>query len=222
VDTTRLSASPGDGRAGPPAMADKPLVQHTRDSRNALACHHKLRPARGSFISEIVIPALSSAAPGRARLLALCEGYLSYIHRRVFPGGCFFVAAAELGAVPGPSTTSSPATSGNGATCSSTRPAKPMTEASYPAATRATRLRARRHPRRHQHRRRPPLRRQRPRARPAPCQLPARASYQHWPPATLYSSSLSAHIDLICMPGGTRIRHVGAAHKMPCIGSWTC
>ena len=41
--------------------------------------------------------------PGRGRLLALCDGFLSYVERRVFPGGCFFVAAsAELGARPGP------------------------------------------------------------------------------------------------------------------------
>jgi hypothetical protein len=40
--------------------------------------------------------------PGRARLGALCEGYLGYVQRRVFPGGCFFVAtAAELGGRPG-------------------------------------------------------------------------------------------------------------------------
>ena len=32
----------------------------------------------------------------------MCEGYLSYVERRVFPGGCFFVAAsAEVGARPG-------------------------------------------------------------------------------------------------------------------------
>jgi len=58
--------------------------------------------ARESFVAEIVLPALSSSEPGRERLLALCEGYLSYVKRRVFPGGCFFVAAsAELGARPG-------------------------------------------------------------------------------------------------------------------------
>jgi AcrR family transcriptional regulator len=58
--------------------------------------------ARDSFIAEVVAPALEVAEPGRQRLLALCEGYLSYVERRVFPGGCFFVAAsAELGARPG-------------------------------------------------------------------------------------------------------------------------
>jgi AcrR family transcriptional regulator len=59
--------------------------------------------ARISFLHEVVQPALSAAAPGRERLQGLCDGYLSYVERRVFPGGCFFVAAsAELGARPGP------------------------------------------------------------------------------------------------------------------------
>jgi len=58
--------------------------------------------ARDSFITEVVTPALEAAEPGRNRLLALCEGYLSYVERRVFPGGCFFVAAsAEFGGRPG-------------------------------------------------------------------------------------------------------------------------
>jgi AcrR family transcriptional regulator len=55
--------------------------------------------ARATFVDEAVTPALASTEAGRARLLALCEGFLSYVERRVFPGGCFFVAAsAELGA----------------------------------------------------------------------------------------------------------------------------
>lgn len=61
-----------------------------------------INAARDSFITEVVGPALRSAEPGRERLLALCEGYLSYVERRVFPGGCFFVAAsAEVGAQEG-------------------------------------------------------------------------------------------------------------------------
>ena len=58
--------------------------------------------ARTSFVAEVVAPALSGGDPGLGRLRALCEGYLSYVERRVFPGGCFFVAAAaEVGARPG-------------------------------------------------------------------------------------------------------------------------
>lgn len=58
--------------------------------------------ARDSFITEVVAPALAATEPGRGRLAALCDGYLDYVERRVFPGGCFFVAvSAELGARPG-------------------------------------------------------------------------------------------------------------------------
>ena len=58
--------------------------------------------ARESFLAEVVAPALRSAPAGRQRLRVLCEGFLSYVERRVFPGGCFFVAtSAELGARPG-------------------------------------------------------------------------------------------------------------------------
>jgi AcrR family transcriptional regulator len=58
--------------------------------------------ARTSFVAEVITPALATST-GRERLLALCDGFLSYVERRVFPGGCFFVAtAAELGGRPGP------------------------------------------------------------------------------------------------------------------------
>jgi AcrR family transcriptional regulator len=51
---------------------------------------------------EVVQPALA-AGPGRAQLAAVCEAYLSYVQRRVFPGGCFFAATAlEMGSRPGP------------------------------------------------------------------------------------------------------------------------
>jgi len=61
-----------------------------------------INAARENFIAEVVGPALAATSPGRERLLALCEGYLSYVERRVFPGGCFFVAAsAEVGGQPG-------------------------------------------------------------------------------------------------------------------------
>ncbi|HUR03950.1 MAG TPA: TetR/AcrR family transcriptional regulator [Nonomuraea sp.] len=33
--------------------------------------------------------------PGMPRLRALCEAWISYLERGVFPGGCFFVAAAH-------------------------------------------------------------------------------------------------------------------------------
>ncbi len=61
-----------------------------------------IEAARASFVREVVGPALSDTPAGLERLLALCEGFLSYVERRVFPGGCFFVAAsAEVGSRPG-------------------------------------------------------------------------------------------------------------------------
>jgi AcrR family transcriptional regulator len=51
---------------------------------------------------EVIAPALA-ARPGRDQLAAVCEAYLGYVQRRVFPGGCFFAATAlEMGTRPGP------------------------------------------------------------------------------------------------------------------------
>ena len=66
-------------------------------SGGAAAGHHRRRPV--SFLEEVVTPALRAVPPGRERLEMLCEGFLGYVQRRVFPSRCFFVAtAAELGA----------------------------------------------------------------------------------------------------------------------------
>jgi AcrR family transcriptional regulator len=52
--------------------------------------------------AEVLEPALA-ARPGRAQLSAVCDAFISYVQRRVFPGGCFFVATAlEMGTHPGP------------------------------------------------------------------------------------------------------------------------
>jgi AcrR family transcriptional regulator len=45
------------------------------------------------FIEEVFRPALK-AERGFPRLTAICRGWLSYIGRGVFPGGCFFAAAS--------------------------------------------------------------------------------------------------------------------------------
>ncbi len=60
--------------------------------------------AAGALITrEVIEPATAGAAPGRTRLERLCEAYLSYVERRVFPGGCFFAAlTAEADAQSGP------------------------------------------------------------------------------------------------------------------------
>lgn len=58
--------------------------------------------AAGVFAEDVMKPA-SAAPPGVQRLVALAEAFLSHVERRVFPGGCFFAAAAaELDSRPGP------------------------------------------------------------------------------------------------------------------------
>jgi AcrR family transcriptional regulator len=58
--------------------------------------------ASARFIDAVWKPAMS-APRGLPRLRALCDSWLSYAERRVFPGGCFFAAAsAEFDGRPGP------------------------------------------------------------------------------------------------------------------------
>ncbi|BCJ40825.1 TetR family transcriptional regulator [Actinoplanes ianthinogenes] len=53
------------------------------------------------YLAEVVRPALT-VPPGVTRLRRLCDSWLSYSQRRVFPGGCFFFAVtAEFDARPG-------------------------------------------------------------------------------------------------------------------------
>jgi AcrR family transcriptional regulator len=54
------------------------------------------------FEREVLAPGLAAPA-GLARLESLCEAYLSYLERGVFPGGCFFAQLlAEFDAPRGP------------------------------------------------------------------------------------------------------------------------
>ncbi|GGT26766.1 TetR/AcrR family transcriptional regulator [Nonomuraea spiralis] len=46
------------------------------------------------FRAEVWAPAIP-AEPGLPRLRVLCEAWISYLEREVFPGGCFFVAASH-------------------------------------------------------------------------------------------------------------------------------
>jgi AcrR family transcriptional regulator len=60
-----------------------------------------VRAALAVYVAEVVEPTLA-VAPGLSRLLTLCDAWLSYSERRVFPGGCFFfTVAAEYDARPG-------------------------------------------------------------------------------------------------------------------------
>jgi AcrR family transcriptional regulator len=62
-----------------------------------------IEEARQRYVQQVITPALA-AGTGITRLSALCEAFLSYIERRVFPGGCFFASAmAEFDSkAPGP------------------------------------------------------------------------------------------------------------------------
>ncbi len=61
-----------------------------------------IEAARQTFVVEVLRPALH-APKGIERLLAACEAFISHVERRVFPGGCFFSAAAvDVGTRPGP------------------------------------------------------------------------------------------------------------------------
>jgi AcrR family transcriptional regulator len=54
------------------------------------------------FVREVIAPA-REAPRGLARVWALCENMVDYAQRQVFPGGCFFAAAAfEFNRRPGP------------------------------------------------------------------------------------------------------------------------
>ncbi|MEV0379551.1 TetR/AcrR family transcriptional regulator [Nonomuraea sp. NPDC050643] len=60
-----------------------------------------IRIAMSVYRDEVVQPALT-VPPGLERVRRLCENWLSYSQRRVFPGGCFFFAVtAEFDARPG-------------------------------------------------------------------------------------------------------------------------
>jgi AcrR family transcriptional regulator len=61
-----------------------------------------IEAAQAIFADEVMRPALQ-APQGLGQLEALCEAYLSYIERLVFPGGCFFASLlAEMDARSGP------------------------------------------------------------------------------------------------------------------------
>jgi AcrR family transcriptional regulator len=54
------------------------------------------------FLDDVVLPA-QDAEEGAPRLRAYCESFVSYMERRVFPGGCFWSAAGtEFDDRPGP------------------------------------------------------------------------------------------------------------------------
>ena len=87
------------------------LAAHIGMSKSGLYAHFgskqelqlaAVETARAIFNAEVVEPPQSIADP-LERLRALCERFLSYVERRVFPGGCFFAStAAEFATRSGP------------------------------------------------------------------------------------------------------------------------
>ncbi len=87
------------------------LAAHIGMSKSGLYAHFgskeelqlaTVETARQIYDEEIVDPARAIADP-LDRLQALCDGFLSHLERRVFPGGCFFASTtAELDTHPGP------------------------------------------------------------------------------------------------------------------------
>jgi len=77
------------------------LAQHIGMSKSGLYAHFgskeelqlaTVEEAQAVFEREVARPTLAQPE-GLAQVLALCDAYLSYVERRVFPGGCFFAAA---------------------------------------------------------------------------------------------------------------------------------
>ena len=77
--------------AGEIGMSKSGLYAHF-DSKQQLQLA-TVGAAEDVFTAEVVTPALE-VPEGFGRLKLLCAGYLSYVKRGVFPGGCFFASTA--------------------------------------------------------------------------------------------------------------------------------
>ena len=87
------------------------LAEELKMSKSGLFAHFgskedlqlaTIEAASRRYITEIFEPALHQPR-GYPRLIAICDAWLSYVRRGVFPGGCFFAAASfEFDSRPGP------------------------------------------------------------------------------------------------------------------------
>jgi AcrR family transcriptional regulator len=78
------------------------LADHIGMSKSGLYAHFDSKEelqlatigeAQDIFMREVTQPAMAQPA-GLRRIHTLCDAFLSHLERRVFPGGCFFAAAA--------------------------------------------------------------------------------------------------------------------------------
>jgi hypothetical protein len=92
----------GSAAVAPAPMASAAVRRSSRARPSSPRSKEELQlatidAAEETFEREVVRPTME-APEGLTRLLAFCDAYLSYLERGVFPGGCFFAAAAaELG-----------------------------------------------------------------------------------------------------------------------------
>ena len=87
------------------------LASHIGMSKSGIYAHFgskeelqlaTVETAQEIFNAEVVEPTQATVDP-LEQLRALCQGFLSYVERRVFPGGCFFASTtAEFDTRPGP------------------------------------------------------------------------------------------------------------------------
>jgi AcrR family transcriptional regulator len=87
------------------------LAAHIGMSKSGLYAHFgskeelqlaTVETAKEIFTAEVVEPRPATDDP-LEQLRALCDRFLSYVERRVFPGGCFFAStSAEFDTHPGP------------------------------------------------------------------------------------------------------------------------
>lgn len=86
--------------AGQLEMSKSGLVGHFGDKQQLQLA--TLQAGVEQFVEEVWRP-VESEPPGRRRLLALCDAWLSFFEREVLPGGCLMTTATiEFDARPGP------------------------------------------------------------------------------------------------------------------------
>jgi AcrR family transcriptional regulator len=87
------------------------LADHIGMSKSGLYAHFRSKEelqlamidTAEEIFDEAVVGPMRTAEPGIPAVLALADSFLDHLHRRVFPGGCFFAcASAEVQARPGP------------------------------------------------------------------------------------------------------------------------
>lgn len=127
MPTTNLPSRRADGEQTHSAILDKALTVASREglagvsvgrlaaelglSKSGVYAHFKskrrlqmeiIEAAREVFFREVIAPGLDHPE-GLAQLRGLCEAFLEYVRREVFPGGCFFAGMmSEFDAQEGP------------------------------------------------------------------------------------------------------------------------